>query len=241
VSKRDDLDTASVGHEHDREWEPSKHDAADARGSRGRVRQPIEAVCDHVERHGLPEAGGLPSPTGGDLEIERARALAVAERVPRMSPASRSRGKPKRRVGWTASCSRATLSRMDESRFVSTVAIPGGRYKIVVGLPEDQVVVAELDLGRSEELLVELRRVLASCIDRSVDERVRRYEERHTRGGKDGLEEMDEAADSIRDDALGAIDDYIRRRGEALPGRPFGKCCRSTASDVKALLRERLG
>jgi hypothetical protein len=86
-----------------------------------------------------------------------------------------------------------------------------------------------------------LRRILGSCIDKTIENMRRRYEDEALAAREAADEERAQAEKEARENALDAVDRYTAGRSAAVPGRPFQKCCRSTANDVKAAVRSARG
>lgn len=107
------------------------------------------------------------------------------------------------------------------------VSIPGDRYKVVIGYPQDEVIVAEsLAIGPAQKLVVDLRRVVGGGIDVSIQNWCREYKANHS-----------DVVEYAPDDAVGIVDGYMKRREAQFPSRKFGKCCRATVSEIKSDLR----
>ncbi|WP_438035103.1 hypothetical protein [Sorangium sp. So ce204] len=115
----------------------------------------------------------------------------------------------------------------NEFEFVRHVSIPGDRYKVVIGDPQDEVVVAEsLPIGPAEKLVVDLRRVVGGHLDVYIQNWCREYKANHS-----------DVIEYAPDDAVDIVDDYVKRRKAQFSKRPFGKCCQATVSEIKSTLR----
>lgn len=132
---------------------------------------------------------------------------------------------------------------MSKADFVRLVQITASeRFNVVLGPPEDEVTVREALLERdAASLAATLRRILDSCIDQTIENTRRRCEGEVLAARDAAAEKSAQAATDAKEAAIDAVEECIKSRSAAVPKKPFSKCCRSTANDVKAAVRSALG
>lgn len=126
----------------------------------------------------------------------------------------------------------------DEHELVRLERTHGDQLRVVMGPPDDPMVVDECRTGEAQRLALRLREVLDRCIDLEM----KATDERHSRQLDEARRQVEEARNEATTDTyercVDAVDACIASRIANVSRRPYGTCCRKTANDIRAAIRK---